>query len=202
MACDPEWKLIVGLGNPGPRYARNRHNAGFQCLDAFARAHHLIFTGLKARSRIARGVIFNHPVILAKPLTFINESGWAVRGLVTHYGFDAQDILVVHDDLDLPLGRIRLRPGGGAAGHKGVQSIINALGTDKFPRLRIGIGRPPPGMEVVDYVLGNFDEDELATMMATYDRTMAAIGAFLQWGIKEAMSQYNYSPQSSDQIGG
>lgn len=194
MAEQLEWKLIVGLGNPGPRYDQNRHNVGFHCLDALAKAHNLIFTGLKARARIARGVILDHPVILAKPVTFVNESGWAVRGLMTRHGYDPQDILVVHDDLDLSRGRIRLRPGGSAAGHKGVKSIIDALGTDEFARLRVGIGRPPAGAEVVDYVLSDFSEEEAAIMAAAYDEAVAGMETFLRLGIYEAMNQHNPAP--------
>jgi PTH1 family peptidyl-tRNA hydrolase len=191
MARELEWKLIVGLGNPGPHHRRNRHNVGFHCLDALARVHDLTFTGLKAKARVARGMILRHPAMLAKPISFMNESGWAVRGLVARHGYASQDILVVHDDLDLPLGRIRLRPGGSAAGHKGVQSIIDALGTERFSRLRIGIGRPPGGVDVVDYVLSDFSEDEWATMAAVYDDAVVAIETFLQSGIEEAMNQYN-----------
>jgi PTH1 family peptidyl-tRNA hydrolase len=191
MAEDLEWKLIVGLGNPGPRYNRNRHNVGFHCLDALAKAHNLSFTGLKARARIARGVILGHPVILAKPLTFVNDSGWAVRGLMARHGYEPRDLLVVHDDLDLSSGRIRLRPDGSAAGHKGVRSIIRALGSDEFVRLRVGIGRPPAGVEVVDYVLSDFSADETVVMCAAYEKAVAGIETFLQRGIEEAMNQHN-----------
>lgn len=191
MADELEWKLIIGLGNPGPKYERNRHNVGFHCLDALAQAHGLTFTGLKARARIARGVILGHPVILAKPVTFVNGSGWAVRGLMVRHGYELEDILVVHDDLDLPQGEIRLRPKGSAAGHKGVQSIIEALGTEEFARLRVGIGRPPAGVEVVNYVLGDFSEEEQATMITAYEKALAAMEAFLKVGIEEAMNRYN-----------
>lgn len=191
MAGELEWKLIVGLGNPGPKYEQNRHNVGFHCLDALAGVHSLTFTGLKAKARIARGVISGHPVILAKPITFVNESGWAVRGLMAHYGYTPQDILVVHDDLDLPWQKLRLRRGGSAAGHKGVQSIIDALGTEEFPRLRVGIGRPPVGEEVVDYVLSDFSAEEQAAMATAYDGAVSAIEVFLKLGIEEAMNQCN-----------
>ena len=194
MADDLGWKLIVGLGNPGPKYEQNRHNVGFHCLDALARAHDLSYTGLKARARIARGVILGHPVILAKPLTFVNDSGWAVRGLLLRHGYGPEDLLVVHDDLDLSIGRIRLRPHGSSAGHKGVQSIIRALGTDGFVRLRVGIGRPPAGVEVVDYVLSDFSEEERIVMSAAYEEAIAGIETFLQRGLHEAMNQHNPAP--------
>jgi PTH1 family peptidyl-tRNA hydrolase len=191
MAEELDWKLIVGLGNPGPKYRQNRHNVGFLCVDALAKAHRLSFTGLKARARIARGVILGHPVILAKPMTFVNESGWAVRGLMARHSYGPSDILVVHDDLDLPQGRIRLRPQGSAAGHKGVQSIIDALATTEFARLRVGIGRPPAGVEVVDYVLSDFSEDELAAMTTVYEQAVAAMETILRLGIEKAMNQHN-----------
>ncbi|MEA3345266.1 MAG: aminoacyl-tRNA hydrolase [Chloroflexota bacterium] len=191
MADELRWKLIVGLGNPGPKYEGNRHNVGFRCLDELAQAHDLAFTGLEAKAHIARGKIADQPVILAKPLIFINESGPAVRELTALHGYEPGDILVVHDDLDLPLGRIRLRPRGSSAGHKGVQSIIDALGTEEFARLRVGIGRPPAGVEVVDYVLSDFSEEELAIMTAIYEEAVGAIEAFLRLGIEEAMNRYN-----------
>jgi len=191
MAGELEWKLIIGLGNPGPKYEQNRHNVGFRCLDALAGAHSLTFTGLKAKARIARGVILGYPVILAKPITLVNESGWAVRRLMARHGYGPQDILVVHDDLDLPRERLRLRGGGSAAGHKGVQSIIDVLGTEEFARLRVGIGRPPVGEEVVEYVLSDFSAEQQAAMAAVYDRAVSAIEVFLKLGIEEAMNQYN-----------
>lgn len=197
-----EWRLIVGLGNPGLQYEQNRHNVGFHCLNALAQAHNLTFTGLKAKARIARGVILGYPIILAKPITFVNDSGWTVRELRTRLGHELQDILVVHDDLDLPLGRIRLRPGGSAGGHKGVQSIIDALGTKEFTRLRIGIGRPPAGVEVVDYVLSDFDEDELITMAKAYDEAVAATEIFLRLGIEKAMNQHNRQPVARESMEG
>ena len=197
-----EWRLIVGLGNPGLQYEQNRHNVGFHCLNALAQAHSLTFTGLKAKARIARGVILGHPIILAKPITFVNDSGWTVRELRTRLGHELQDILVVHDDLDLPLGRIRLRPGGSAGGHKGVQSIIDALGTKEFTRLRIGIGRPPAGVEVVDYVLSDFEEDELITMAKAYDEAVAATEIFLRLGIEKAMNQHNRQPVARESMEG
>lgn len=191
MANELEWRLIIGLGNPGPQYKKNRHNVGFQCLNALAQAHGLTFTSFKAKAHIARGVIADHSAILAKPITFVNESGQAARELMACLGCEPKDILVVHDDLDLPLGKIRLRAGGSAAGHKGVQSIIEALGTEEFPRLRIGIGRPPTKEGVVDYVLSDFSEEEWAVMERAYDEAVAAIETFLQLGIEEAMNRHN-----------
>jgi len=183
--------LIVGLGNPGREYADNRHNAGFQCLDRLAAAHGLSFTRRQARARVAQGNIAGRRVLLVKPQTFMNASGEAVGQLARFYKVAPEDVLVVYDDLDLPLGKIRLRPGGGAGGHRGMRSIIQHLGTEDFPRLRLGIGRPPGSMDPVDYVLSDFTADERAEMELTFERAVAAIECFLREGIEAAMNAFN-----------
>ncbi|MFQ6057833.1 MAG: aminoacyl-tRNA hydrolase [Anaerolineae bacterium] len=189
-----ENKLIVGLGNPGPEYAANRHNVGFQCLDRLARAHGLAFTKLEFKARLALGAIRGQRVLLAKPLTYMNLSGQAVRPLVRRYGIPLSDLLVIYDDMDLPLGTIRLRPGGGAGGHKGMRSIIEALEGQDFPRLRVGIGRPPAGQDPVDYVLSDFTSEERTVMEGVYERVVAAVECFLTEGIMAAMNSYNLGP--------
>jgi PTH1 family peptidyl-tRNA hydrolase len=184
-------KLIVGLGNPGARYAASRHNAGFQTLDALARAHRLHFARQKFHAHLADGTIGNSRVILAKPQTFMNLSGESVAKLVAFYQIPLPDLLVVYDDLDLPLGKIRLRPRGSAGGHHGMESIIARLGNrSDFPRLRVGIGRPDD-REDVDHVLGNFTADEKERMHETYARAAAAIETWLREGIEKAMSAFN-----------
>ncbi len=155
-----QFALIVGLGNPGPRYARNRHNIGFQAVEALAEAHGLRFSRTEHRAETAHGTVEGQRVILAKPQTWMNDSGKAVAPLVRFYKVDAQDILVVYDDLDIPLGTVRFRNEGSSGGHRGVQSVIQFLGTDAFPRLRIGIGRPPGQMDPAAYVLQDFSPDE------------------------------------------
>ena len=188
----PEVKLIVGLGNPGPRYANNRHNVGFQCLDRLAQAHGLTFQRRENKALLARGQIAGVEVILAKPQTYVNLSGQAVERLARSYRVPLEDILVIYDDMDLPLGRIRLRPGGGAGGHKGVRSIIEHLGSRDFPRLRVGIGRPPGRMDPVDYVLGDFTPEERLVIEKAYERAIAAVECWLREGIVEAMNRYNH----------
>ncbi|MBM4432334.1 MAG: aminoacyl-tRNA hydrolase, partial [Chloroflexi bacterium] len=183
-------KLIVGLGNPGPRYAQNRHNVGFQCLERIARGNGMAFGKVMFKAYVASGQIAGTKVLLAKPLTFMNLSGQAVRPLFRWYRVALQDLLVVYDDLDLATGRIRLRKKGGSGGHKGMASIIEALGSQDFARLRIGIGRPVHG-EPTDYVLGNFSPDELVDMETAYDRAEAAIEAFVTDGIDVAMNRFN-----------
>ncbi|MER3544622.1 MAG: aminoacyl-tRNA hydrolase [Chloroflexota bacterium] len=185
--------LIVGLGNPGRRYVGNRHNVGFQVLDRLAAAHGLAFSRSQGQALIATGQIANRPVILAKPQTYVNESGRAVAALVRFYQVDMPNLLVVYDDLDLPFGTLRLRPEGSAGGHHGMESIIAALGRQDFPRLRIGIGRPPGRMDPVEYVLQDFDREQQEFLPELYDRAVKAIESFLSEGIVLTMSRHNTS---------
>jgi PTH1 family peptidyl-tRNA hydrolase len=195
---EPVEKLIVGLGNPGRKYARNRHNVGFQCLDRLAQAHGLSFgsrvmsrlKGRRGKASLASGKIADVRVVLAKPLTYMNLSGQAVKQLASFYRLFLEDILVIYDDLDLPLGTIRLRPEGGSGGHRGIRSIIEALGSQSFPRLRVGIGRPP-GNDAVSYVLSDFTGDEQIMLENVYERVAAAVELFLREGIEMAMNAYN-----------
>jgi PTH1 family peptidyl-tRNA hydrolase len=183
-------KLIVGLGNPGREYADNRHNVGFQCLNRLAEAWGLSFNKRKHKALLARGEMAGLKAILAKPQTFMNLSGEAVERLARSYNVPPEDILVIYDDLDLPLGKIRLRPRGGSGGHKGMNSIIEHLGTDAFPRLRVGIGRPTHG-DPVDYVLEDFAPDERMAMEEAYERAISAVELWLTQGIVAAMNRYN-----------
>ena len=186
-------ELIVGLGNPGRKYAGNRHNVGFQCLDLLAEAWGLSFSKRKHKALLAQGEIAGLKTTLAKPQTFMNLSGEAVERLARFYKLPPQAILVIYDDLDLPLGRIRLRPEGGSGGHRGMKSIIEHLGTLGFPRLRVGIGRPTRG-DPVDYVLSDFAPDERMTIEETYERAISAVELWLAEGIAAAMNRYNLSP--------
>jgi len=187
---EPVEKLIVGLGNPGRKYAHNRHNVGFWCLDRLAQAHGLSFTRRRAKASLALGKIADVGVVLAKPLTYMNLSGQAVGQLVSFYKLPLEGILVICDDLDLPPGTIRLRPEGGSGGHKGMHSIIEALGSQAFPRLRVGIGRPP-GNDAVSYVLSDFTADEQIMLENVYKRVVAAVELFLREGVEAAMNAYN-----------
>jgi PTH1 family peptidyl-tRNA hydrolase len=185
-----ELALIVGLGNPGPRYADNRHNAGYQCLGRLAERHGLRFSFQRFRALLAEGAILERPALLARPLTYMNESGQAVASLVRHYGVDLADLLAVHDDLDLPLGRIRLRARGSSGGHRGLESILSHLDTTEVARLRLGIGRPEYG-DPVDYVLSDWSAEERQAMEAAYGRAVEAIDCFVQEGIVVAMNRFN-----------
>ncbi len=157
-----DFSLIAGLGNPGPRYARNRHNIGFQTVDALAQTHRLDFSRMEHRAQTAHGAIGERRVILAKPQTWMNESGKAIAPLSRFYKIDPERILVIYDDLDIPLGAVRYRPEGTSGGHRGVQSIMQLLGTQTLPRLRLGIGRPPGQMDPAAYVLQDFSVAEMA----------------------------------------
>lgn len=182
--------LIVGLGNPGPKYAGNRHNAGFQCLERFAEKHGLHFSFHRFRASLAEGGILGKPTLLARPLTYMNDSGQAVRPLVRHYEVTLSNLLIVYDDMDLPLGKLRLRARGSSGGHRGLESIVSFLGTNGIPRLRLGIGRPPYG-DPVDYVLDDWRTDEQPLMEAAYERALEAIECYVSKGIVAAMNAYN-----------
>jgi PTH1 family peptidyl-tRNA hydrolase len=186
-------RLIVGLGNPGRKYAGHRHNVGFQCLDRLAEAWGLSFSRRKHKALLAQGQIAGLKVILAKPQTFMNLSGESLERLAHFYQVPPENILVIYDDLDLPVGKIRLRPEGGSGGHKGMKSIIEHLGSDGFPRLRVGIGRPSHG-DPVDYVLGDFTPDEQIAVDDAYERAVSAVELWLAEGIAAAMNRYNLSP--------
>ncbi len=189
-------KLIVGLGNPGARYARSRHNVGFLIVERFARAHAFNFARKRFNAEIAEGTLGDTRVmtevtlVIAKPQTFMNLSGEAVGKLFAFYKIAPHDLIVVYDDLDLPLGKMRLRPQGSAGGHHGMESIIARIGTSNFPRLRVGIGRPNPDADV-DHVLGNFDADEHDVMDETFVRAVEAIDTWLVDGITKAMNKFN-----------
>lgn len=152
--------LVVGLGNPGLRHANNRHNIGFQIVDELAKSHGLYFSKSEHKAQTAHGYINQQRIILAKPQTWMNDSGRSVAPLARFYRVELQDILVVYDDLDIPLSAIRFREAGSSGGHRGVQSIIQNLGTDALPRLRIGIGRPPGRMDAAAYVLQDHSDEE------------------------------------------
>ena len=183
-------QIIVGLGNPGSEYEQSRHNVGFMVLDHLAARHHLRFNQKRAHSRVARGRIDEAEVVLAKPETYMNLSGRAVQGLLMLHGVKARDLLVVYDDFDLPLGVLRLRERGGPGTHNGVRSIVQALGTREFPRLRVGIGATV-GLEARDYVLGDFSSDEWTAFEGARDRAAEAIETYLRHGLSVAMNRFN-----------
>ena len=190
-------KLIVGLGNPGKTYAHNRHNVGFRCVNYFARLHSIRFDHRQCQARVGIGEVEGENLLLARPGTFMNLSGNSVVCLVHKHNIPLSDLLVIHDDLDLPPGKIRLRQRGGSGGHKGMNSIIFALGSEDFPRIRVGIGRPQAEEQfinedaIVNYVLSDFSPQEEAIIKPVIARVSEAIDCFLTQGIEAAMSKFN-----------
>lgn len=183
--------LIVGLGNPGRDYREHRHNFGFQVLDRLAEDVGFSFGRLQHRALLADWRYIGRAVILAKPQSFMNLSGHVVSQLVRFYKTDLEHLLLVYDDLDIPLGTLRFRDGGGAGGHKGVTSVAEQLGTQAFPRLRLGIGRPPGSMDPADFVLQPFGLEEKDRRDRVLAAAIAGIRTFLEEGIEVAMSRHN-----------
>ncbi len=183
--------LIVGLGNPGRKYEFNRHNVGFMLLNRLASRLGESFGQVQSKALVTKPTYLGERVILVKPQTYMNNSGSAVSSLVRFYQVPLENLLVAHDDIDLPLGTLRLRPTGGSAGQKGMQSIIARLGTEEFPRLRIGTGRPPGRQEAADYVLQDFPPSERELLDETLDRAVEATLIFIEHGLERAMNSYN-----------
>ncbi len=185
-------KLIVGLGNPGKRYRDTRHNVGFAVADELAARHVATFEAAPAEALIARvRTLGTGGTLLLKPLTMMNASGFAVSAVARYFRIAFEDIVVVADDVNLPLGRLRARPGGSAGGHNGFRSIIEQLGTEGFARLRIGVGRGDPRRDLADYVLGGFDADERPLAAEVIGRAADASELFVAEGIAAVMNRFN-----------
>jgi PTH1 family peptidyl-tRNA hydrolase len=187
-----ERHLLVGLGNPGREYRLNRHNAGFLLLDRLVERHRLLgFTKRQGKALITTGQIADTSVVLAKPQTYMNLSGEAVSSLVRFYQVPLARLLVILDEIDLPFGTLRLRAEGGSAGQGGLKSIIQQLGTEAFPRLRLGVGRPPGVKAAANYVLRDFRGEELEILDVVLTTAAEAVECFLREGITAAMNRYN-----------
>lgn len=183
--------LIAGLGNPGKKYATTRHNIGFMCVDALAQKHDIKIDNIKFNALFGEGTIEDKRVILVKPQTYMNVSGSAVRGIADFYQIPTERILIIVDDLDTPLGTLRIRAKGGAAGQKGMISVIQHLGTEAISRIRFGIDRPPGRMEPAAYVLLPFKSEEVILVQETIDRVLKAVSIWLTEGIDMAMTRQN-----------
>ena len=194
----PHHKLVVGLGNPGRQYANMRHNVGFWCVERLARESSIAFTRRRRHAVSGEGTIRGVQVVLAKPRTFVNDSGRAITSLLARYGASPADLLVVYDDMDLPQGELRLRPSGSAGGHNGMKSILEAIGTQSFARLRIGIGRPPVGVDEVEYVLGAMAPEERKRADEVVERATQAVICALAEGIDIAMNRFNSNMGSAE----
>lgn len=192
-------KLIVGLGNPGYLYARNRHNVGFMCVGHLAKIQDIHFDKKQGQARTGIGRIAGHSVVLARPQTFMNASGESVSVLVQKLNVKPDNLIVIHDDLDLPVGKIRLRMGGSSGGHKGIESIIARTGTRDFYRVRVGIGRPDASeaseadkeKAIIGYVLSDFTSEEKKVIEETLPKIAEAITSLLTEGIAAAMNKFN-----------
>ena len=192
-------KLIVGLGNPGSIYARSRHNIGFMCLNRLARKHGIRFARRQSDARTGEGEINGIKVLLARPQTGMNLSGHSISRLVKKYKVSPEDLIVIHDDLDLPLGKTRIRQGGRSGGHKGIESIIEEMGDADFVRVRVGIGRPDlmdsatteKDAGVINHVLSDFYADENETVAEAIDKVNEALSCLIDEGLATVMNRYN-----------
>ncbi|GIV15944.1 MAG: peptidyl-tRNA hydrolase [Armatimonadota bacterium] len=192
----PEW-IVLGLGNPGAEYAHTRHNIGFDVVDILASRHRIRLSIHRNHAHYGMGTIADIPVLLAKPMTYMNRSGEAARALLQRYPLDSERLLVIVDDVALPTGRIRIRPSGSDGGHNGLASIIQCLGTQAFPRVRVGIGSPPPG-QMVEYVLSRFAPQEQPIIEEALQRAADAAEAVITQGVQAAMNRFNAQNPSTN----
>jgi len=193
-------KLIIGLGNPGQQYEQTRHNVGFRVVDALAKTLGWNWSEQRNRAVLASGTLGSEKVVLVKPITFMNNSGESVGALAHWYKVQAEDVLVVYDELDLPLGKIRLKTSGSAGGHNGMDNIIRHLHTQQVPRLRIGIGRPANArMDTINYVLGVPPLDERIMLTTAEEKAAAALPSIIRQGVAIAMNELNADPEAQQQ---
>ena len=187
----PPALVVVGLGNPGPKYAETRHNVGFWCVDILAKQHRIKLERKHKTSFIGDGEIEGQRVILAKPRTFVNRSGQAIEYLLARYSISMEKVLVIYDDINLPVGKLRLRPEGTAGGHNGIRSVIESTGTQDFPRLRVGVGRPPGGTDQVGYVIGEMSPQDRRATDEALGRVVEAVSSLLTEDIDVTMNRFN-----------
>jgi PTH1 family peptidyl-tRNA hydrolase len=192
-------KLVAGLGNPGGQYRGTRHNVGFEVLDRLADRHGLRFETAPGEALEARWRHGGDTVVLAKPLTFMNLSGQAVVGLIRYYRVVVSDLLVVCDDVNLPLGRLRVRAGGSEGGHNGLRSIAQALGTTEYARLRVGVGRGDDRRDLADHVLARFAPEEQAGIERAIVRSAEAVERWITHGLADVMNTYNRAPDAPEE---
>ncbi len=186
-------KIIVGLGNPGIQYRMSRHNIGFQVVDRLANVNHVSIRTKRFKSLYGTAWIGFQQVILSKPMTFMNRCGEAVKKTTEFFHLGMEDLVVVHDDLDLPFGRLRFKRRGGDGGHQGVRSVIERMGGNNFLRLKVGVGRPSPGIDSADYVLDVFDRSEQSLLDQVFSRAADSLEVMLLEGLEKAMNQFQKS---------
>ncbi len=190
-------KIIVGLGNPGIQYRMSRHNIGFQVVDRLAQISHFSIHTKRFKSQYGTGRIDSQQVILAKPITYMNRSGEAVKKAADFFQLGVEDLVVVHDDMDLPFGTLRFKRRGGDGGHQGVRSIIELTGENSFLRLKVGIGRPPHGVDPAEYVLETFDKIERVDLDQILSQAAESLRVMLLQGLEKAMNQFQKKPRVS-----
>jgi PTH1 family peptidyl-tRNA hydrolase len=186
--------MIVGLGNPGPAYAATRHNIGFLAIDRLVQKYGLVARSSRLNADIAEGRIAGIPVLAVKPMAYMNRSGGPVSEICQSYGTQCEDMVVIHDDIDLAYHRLKIKEKGGDGGHNGLRSLIDALGTDRFIRVRMGVGRPDDDIGVADYVLSDFAEEQRSRLEPFLSQAIAAVEVILCEGAKEAMNRFHRKP--------
>jgi len=184
-------RLVVGLGNPGTRYERTRHNAGFEAVRLLAGRHGIELRDKRFKARMGRGRIGDETVILALPQTWMNRSGDSIGPMVGFYKLAREEVIVVHDELDLPFGSVKVKAGGGHGGHNGLRDLVAKMGGGQFDRVRVGIGRPEGPMDPADYVLARWSPEQAPAVPAIVDRAAECIEAVLRDGVREAMNRFN-----------
>ena len=188
---EPPALIVVGLGNPEPRFENTPHNVGFWCVERLAKRHALTLNRAHRTTRLAEGEVEGHRVALARPRTYVNRTGEAVRYLLARYRLTRERLLIISDDIALPPGKIRLRERGSAGGHNGIRSVIETLGSEDFARLRIGVGHAPPGADQIGYLLGEMAPDQRRQVEEAVDSAADAVACVLTDGITEAMNRFN-----------
>ena len=190
--------VIVGLGNPDKKYEHTRHNIGFDVVDALAAKYNIDIKDKKHKALCGTGVIEGMKVLLVKPQTFMNLSGESLRPIMDFYKLEPEDFIIIHDDIDLDVGRLRIRRKGSAGGHNGLKSIINHLGSMDFPRVKIGVGEKPKGYDLADYVLGHFTKQEQAIFAERFDEVYDAVQLIVMGDITEAMNRHNKKKKTTE----
>lgn len=193
MTDRTDFRLVVGLGNPGRKYMRTRHNIGFMLIERLSEKFGIPLDLTKFKCRFGQGIYRGTRLFLAQPMDFMNRSGPPVFQLARYFNVSLDNALIIHDDVDIDVGRIKIKAKGGHGGHNGIKSIIDAFGSDSFPRIRIGIGRPEAPVDVTDYVLGKFTPDELRKYEPVLENAEDAVETVLDKGTTVAMNQFNRS---------
>ena len=183
--------IIVGLGNPGDKYEKTRHNVGFNVIDLLAKEYSIDVSKIKHKALIGEGRVGTEKVILVKPMTYMNLSGESVADICNYYNIDLENLIVIYDDIDLDVGKIRIRKKGSGGTHNGMRSIVKCLGTTDFPRVRVGVSKPEPGRDLANFVLSRFSKDEEVDLKDGFDKAVKAIDCIIREDIDLSMNKFN-----------